>query len=207
LSLQNPLFATCVIAATLMILKAVSMSWLTVIRMMQVKGGFRSPEDLRKTPFNREPNPKQLEPNEHVERIRRIQLNDLENLPFFLVAAFLYVLTEPSLLLARLLLYGYVISSLFRLSAPHRFVCSAVLARCHGHWQQSAPACPAALHACRRACSRQSRAMLIDARSSQDFACCARATASARSKYSSAFAASRSSAISAMSPAVRLISA
>jgi len=94
LSLQNPLFATCVIAATLMILKAVSMSWLTVIRMMQVKGGFRSPEDLRKTPFNREPNPKQLEPNEHVERIRRIQLNDLENLPFFLVAAFLSLVFE-----------------------------------------------------------------------------------------------------------------
>jgi hypothetical protein len=29
-----------------MILKAVSMSWLTVARMMQVRGGFRSPEDL-----------------------------------------------------------------------------------------------------------------------------------------------------------------
>ena len=57
LSLQNPLFATYAVAAALMILKAVSMSWLTVIRMMQVKGGFRSPEDLRKTPFNPEPNP------------------------------------------------------------------------------------------------------------------------------------------------------
>ena len=43
LSLQNPLFATYVIAATLMILKSVSMSWLTVIRMIQVKGGFLSP--------------------------------------------------------------------------------------------------------------------------------------------------------------------
>ena len=117
LSLQNPLFATYVVAATLMILKAVSMSWLTVIRMMQVKGGFRSPEDLRKTPFNPEPNPKQLEPNEYVERIRRIQLNDLESLPFFLVAAFLYVLTEPSLLLTRLLLYGYVLSRLLHFAA------------------------------------------------------------------------------------------
>ena len=66
-----------------MILKAVSMSWLTVVRMMQVKGRFRSPEDLRETPFNPEPNPRQLEPNEYVERIRRIQLNDLENLPLF----------------------------------------------------------------------------------------------------------------------------
>ena len=117
LSLQNPLFATYVIAATLMILKAVSMSWLTVVRMMQVKGGFRSPEDLRKTALNPEPNPRQLEPDECVERMRRIHLNDLENLPFFLVAGFLYVLTEPSLLLARVLLYGYVASRLLHFAA------------------------------------------------------------------------------------------
>jgi glutathione S-transferase len=117
LSLQNPLFATYVIAATLMILKAASMSWLTVIRMARVKGGLRSSEDLRKTPFNPNPKPKQLEPNEYVERVRRIQLNDLENLPFFLVAAFLYVLTQPSLLLARLLLYGYVVSRLLHFAA------------------------------------------------------------------------------------------
>jgi glutathione S-transferase len=117
LSLQNPVFATYVIAATLMILKAVSMSWLTVVRMMQVKGGFRSPEDIRKTALNPEPNPKQLEPNENVERIRRIQLNDLENLPFFLVAGLLFVLTDPSLLLTQVLLYGYVVSRLLHFAA------------------------------------------------------------------------------------------
>jgi glutathione S-transferase len=116
-SLQNPVFATYVIAATIMILKAVSMSWLTVVRMMQERGGFRSPEDIRKTPLNPEPNPKQLEPNERVDRIRRIQLNDLENLPFFLVAGLLFVLTDPSLLLARLLLYGYVVSRLLHFGA------------------------------------------------------------------------------------------
>ena len=117
LGLQNPLFATYVIAATLMILKAASMSWLTVVRMMQVKGGFRSPEDIRKTPLNPEPNPKQLEPDERVERIRRIQMNDLENLPFFLVAGFLYILTGPTLLLARVLLYGYVVSRFLHFAA------------------------------------------------------------------------------------------
>jgi glutathione S-transferase len=117
LNLQNPVFATYVIAATIMILKAVSMSWLTVLRMMQAKGGFRSPEDIRKTPLNPEPDPKQLEPNERVERIRRIQLNDLENLPFFLVAGFLFVLTEPSLMVARLLFYGYVLSRLLHFAA------------------------------------------------------------------------------------------
>lgn len=117
LSLQNPVFATYVIAATLMILKAVSMSWLTVWRMMRARSGFRSPEDLRKTPLNPDPNPSQLEPNERVERIRRIQLNDLESLPFFLVAGFLYVLTDPSLPLVRWLLYGYVVSRLLHFAA------------------------------------------------------------------------------------------
>lgn len=117
LSLHNPLFATYAIAAALMILKAVSMSWLTVVRMMQENGGFRSPEDLRKTPLNREPNPKQLERNERVDRIRRIQMNDLENLPFFLIAGFLYILTEPTLLHARVFLYGYVISRLLHFAA------------------------------------------------------------------------------------------
>ena len=117
LSLQNPVFATYCSAVTCRRRKAVSMSWLTVVRMMQVKGGFRSPEDIKKTPLNREPNPKQLEPNEHVERIRRIQLNDLENLPFFLVAGFLFILTEPSLLAAQVLLYGYVVTRLLHFAA------------------------------------------------------------------------------------------
>src|SRR3954471_24023113 len=117
LSLANPVFATYVIAASLMILKAVSMSWLTVLRMMREKGGFRSPEDMRKTTLSPEPNPKQLKPNERVERIRRIQLNDLESLPFFLIAGLLYVLTEPSLLMARLLLYGYIVSRLLHFVA------------------------------------------------------------------------------------------
>jgi glutathione S-transferase len=116
-SLQNPLFATYVIAATIMILKAVSMSWLTVLRMMAVKGGYRSPEDLRKTVLNPSPDPKQLEPDERVERIRRIQLNDLENLPFFLVAGLLFILTDPPLLLARWILYGYVVSRLLHFAA------------------------------------------------------------------------------------------
>jgi glutathione S-transferase len=117
LGLHDPLIATYAIAASLMILKAVGMSWLTVFRMMKVKGGFRSPEDLRKTPLNPEPDPKQLEPNEYVERIRRIQMNDLENLPFFLVAGFLFALAQPPLLLAQVLLYGYVASRLAHFAA------------------------------------------------------------------------------------------
>ena len=117
LNLHNPLFVTYAIAATLMILKGVGMSWLTVVRMMQEKGGFRAPEDLRKTPLNPDPDPRQLEPNERVERIRRIQMNDLENLPYFLVAGLLFILTEPSLVLAQWLLYGYVVSRFLHFAA------------------------------------------------------------------------------------------
>ena len=117
LSLQNPLFATYAVAATIMILKAASMAWLTVVRMMQVKGGYRAPEDLKKTPLNPSPDPKQLEPNEAVERTRRIHMNDLENIPFFLAAGFLFILTDPSLMLARWLLYGYVVTRLLHFLA------------------------------------------------------------------------------------------
>jgi glutathione S-transferase len=62
LNLNNPLFATYTVAATLMILKAVAMSWLTVARMLQANGGFRAPEDIRKTAMNPRPEARQLLP-------------------------------------------------------------------------------------------------------------------------------------------------
>jgi glutathione S-transferase len=117
LSLQNPVFAAYVIAAAIMILKAVSMSWLTVFRMLQANGGFRSPEDIKKTALNPAPSLKQLEPNDYVDRIRRIQLNDLESVPYFLAAGLLYVLTDPSLLIARCLLFGFVVTRLLHFAA------------------------------------------------------------------------------------------
>jgi len=110
LNLANPVFATYAIAAAIMVLKGVAMSWLTVVKMLTENGGFRSPEDARKTPFNPRPHEGQLLPNEKVDRIRRIQLNDIENLPYFLVAGLLYVLTGPPLWAAQVLFYGYVIT-------------------------------------------------------------------------------------------------
>jgi glutathione S-transferase len=117
LSLTNPVFAAYAIAAALMVLKGVAMSWLTVIRMTAENGGFRNPEDMKKTMANPRPHDSQLAPNERVDRIRRIQLNDLENLPYFLVAGLLYVTTAPSLLLAQFLFYGYVVTRLLHFIA------------------------------------------------------------------------------------------
>jgi len=106
----NPVFVTYVISASIMILKAISMSWLTVARMMKVNGGFRAPEDIRKTMLNPNPSAEQVKPNEYVERARRIHQNDLENIPFFLFSGLLFVFTGPSLLTAQVLMYGYVVS-------------------------------------------------------------------------------------------------
>jgi glutathione S-transferase len=117
LSFDNAVFVAYALAASLMVLKAVAMSWLTVARMMWFRSGFRSPEDLRKTLLNPSPNPSQLLPDERIERIRRIQQNDLENLPFFFVAGALYVLTSPPLGLAQWLFYGYAVSRLFHFAA------------------------------------------------------------------------------------------
>lgn len=111
-TLGNPVFASYAIAAGVMLLKGVAMSWLTVARLISENAGLLNPEDLRQTPFNRNPNPSQLLPNDRVERIRRIQQNDLENLPYFFVAGLLYVSTMPPLWLAQLLFYGYAATRL-----------------------------------------------------------------------------------------------
>ncbi|WP_095011587.1 MAPEG family protein [Tsuneonella mangrovi] len=110
LSFDNPVFATYAVSASLMILLAVATAWITVVQMMRVKGGFRAPEDMKKTPLNPTPAADQTAPKEPVERFRRIMQNHLENIPFFIVIGLLFVLTGPSPALAHWLFYGYVVS-------------------------------------------------------------------------------------------------
>jgi glutathione S-transferase len=112
LNWANPVFATYAIAVAIMVLKGVAMSWLTVVRLVTENAGLRSPEDLRKTPLNPNPHPDQLAPNDRVDRMRRIQQNDLESLPYFFVAGLLYVTTMPPLWLAQGLFYGFVVTRL-----------------------------------------------------------------------------------------------
>ena len=112
LSLQNPVFAIYMIAAALMVLKIMGQGWMTVLGMLRAGGGWATPEDLRAGPINRRPDPRQLDPVEGVERSRRIHRNDLENIPAFLAIGFLFVLTEPSPVLAGALMYGFVAARL-----------------------------------------------------------------------------------------------
>ena len=110
ITLDDPLFRTYAIAAALMVIKMAAQAWITVYRMTKVKGGFRSPEDARRSPLNPHPSPDQTAPNEYVERSRRMHLNDCENVPLFLAIGFLFIVAGPPLWAAKLVLYGYVVT-------------------------------------------------------------------------------------------------
>lgn len=112
MTFENPVFVTYVIAASLMILKMMGQGWITVARMMKIGGGFLNPEDANPGMVNPSPRAGQLDPDDFVERSRRMHRNDTENIPMFLAAGFLFALTQPSLLLAQVLLYGFVASRL-----------------------------------------------------------------------------------------------
>jgi glutathione S-transferase len=112
MTFENPVFVTYVIAASLMILKMMGQGWITVARMMKIGGGFLNPEDANPGMVNPSPRADQLDPDDYVERSRRMQRNDTENIPMFLAAGFLFALTQPSLVLAQVLLYGFVASRL-----------------------------------------------------------------------------------------------
>ena len=112
MNLNDPVFQTYVIAASIVSLKMLLQAWATVYWMIKVKGGYLHPEDLNKTPFNQAPDATQLKPHPAVERSRAMQRNDMENIPVFLVAGLLFALTQPPLLAAQILLYGFVLARL-----------------------------------------------------------------------------------------------
>jgi uncharacterized MAPEG superfamily protein len=111
-SMENPVFVAYIVSASIMILKLMGQGWMTVYRMMKTEMGLLNPEDLLPGPYNHNPGPRQLEPNDYVERSRRIQRNDLENIPAFLAAGLLFVAVEPTATLAISLMALFVIARL-----------------------------------------------------------------------------------------------
>ena len=112
LTFDNPVFRWYAVAAAIMIVKMMSQAWITVFRMLKVNGGFRYPEDLQKGPANPSPRPNQLVPDEYVERSRRMNQNDTENIPLFLGAGLIFVCTGPGIMTAASLFSVYVLSRL-----------------------------------------------------------------------------------------------
>lgn len=112
LSTENPIFVTYAIAASLMVLKIMGQGWMTVYRMLRSDSGLASPEDLQVGIINKNPRPDQLDVNDYVDRSRRMHRNDLENIPAFLAVGLLFVTINPSLLMAQILMYGFVVARL-----------------------------------------------------------------------------------------------
>jgi glutathione S-transferase len=110
LTFDNPVFRYYAVAAALMIVKMMSQGWITVFRMIKVNGGFRYPEDAQQSLANPHPGAGQLQPNEYVERSRRMHGNDVENVPLFLAAGILYVCTAPSPAIALGIFAAYPLS-------------------------------------------------------------------------------------------------
>ena len=108
LHVGNPVFVTYLVSSALLVLKVMGQGWVTVYRMMNVKAGYASPEDLRPGLINRAPQPGQLEVNDYVDRSRRMHRNDLENIPGFWIAGLLFVTVSPPLGLTQDLMYGFV---------------------------------------------------------------------------------------------------
>jgi len=117
LNMENPVFITYMIAASIMVLKIMGQGWMTVYRMLKSDNGLVSPEDLQVGLINRNPRPEQLEVNDYVDRSRRMHRNDLENIPAFLASGLLFVIAGPSLLLANMLMYGFVVARLTHTAA------------------------------------------------------------------------------------------
>jgi glutathione S-transferase len=55
LTVDNLVFRYYAVAAALMIVKMMSQGWITVFRMAKVNGGFRYPEDARRSLTNPRP--------------------------------------------------------------------------------------------------------------------------------------------------------
>ena len=95
-----------------MVLKVMGQGWMTVYRMMKSDSGLASPEDLQSGPLNKNPRPDQLAINDYVDRSRRMHRNDLENIPAFWAAGLVFTAVGPPVLLAQVLMYGFVAARL-----------------------------------------------------------------------------------------------
>ncbi|XKL69014.1 hypothetical protein PGB90_006783 [Kerria lacca] len=101
LSSKNAVFKTYVFYAVVLIIKMFLMSLLTGFTRYKKKT-FISPEDVGLATQGKV---KYDDPD--VERIRRAHLNDVENIPIFLITGILFVLSNPNEFLAMTLIRLY----------------------------------------------------------------------------------------------------
>ncbi|KAG5890852.1 hypothetical protein JTB14_016285 [Gonioctena quinquepunctata] len=75
------------------------MSFFTAIQRIKYRA-FANEEDTKKLQVK-------VKVDQNVERVRRAHLNDLENIPLFFFSAFIYLMTDPSEYVAKILFLVY----------------------------------------------------------------------------------------------------
>jgi len=89
LNYNNEVFRGYITWGGLLLIKMLLMSLLTAAQRFR-KDAYENPEDVGgRTEVA-------IKKDENVERVRRAHLNDLENIPAFLIGALMYVMTEPN---------------------------------------------------------------------------------------------------------------
>ncbi|VVC40312.1 Membrane associated eicosanoid/glutathione metabolism-like domain,Membrane-associated [Cinara cedri] len=102
-NVDDGLFRTFLFYSAILVLKVLAMALLTGKHRF-TKKVFANPED---TIVNKKYKVKY--DDEDVERVRRAHLNDLENIPFFIIACFGYLLTNPTVFIATNLIRLFVL--------------------------------------------------------------------------------------------------
>jgi glutathione S-transferase len=90
---ENEAFRGYITWGGILIIKMLLMAFLTGVQRFR-KGAYENPEDVGKQEAL------EIKKSEDVERVRRAHLNDLENIPVFLIAALMYIMTEPNVVVA-----------------------------------------------------------------------------------------------------------
>ncbi|XP_050295079.1 microsomal glutathione S-transferase 1 isoform X2 [Anthonomus grandis grandis] len=94
--LSQPVIRTYLFYVGILSFKMLLMSVLTGAQRYKNKA-FANPEDA-------EPRKLKVKVNEDVERVRRAHLNDLENIPVFIIVCLVYLTTNPSAIVASALI-------------------------------------------------------------------------------------------------------
>ncbi|NP_001156173.1 microsomal glutathione S-transferase 1-like [Acyrthosiphon pisum] len=107
------LFRTYVFYTAILVLKVLAMAPLTA-KQRFAKMVFANPEDAKMNPKS-----KVKYDDADIERVRRAHLNDLENIPLFIIVCFGYLLTIPNV---------YIAINLIRLFVASRIIHTIVYA-------------------------------------------------------------------------------
>ncbi|XP_066954722.1 microsomal glutathione S-transferase 1-like [Macrobrachium rosenbergii] len=103
-TLENPVFANYVFYAGILALKVIIMGPITGYYRI-TKKVFMNEEDAKSM------GAKEVKTNDpDVERVRRAHQNDLENIPVFWILGLLYILTDPSVALSKIIFRVYTMS-------------------------------------------------------------------------------------------------